>query len=64
MKRTILTVIVTAIITAAVTTSYIRCKSNYLNMDSLISFDATETGLILYMEDGNGYYWERGNNNE
>lgn len=58
MKRTITTIIVTAIITAAVTTAYITCKSNYINMDTVISYDTTETGLMLYNADGTGYYWE------
>lgn len=34
-------------------------KENYLNMESITDFDATETGLMLYTQDGSGYYWER-----
>lgn len=33
-------------------------KEKYLKMDSVVSWDATESGLLLHTEDGNGYYWE------
>lgn len=58
MKRTIITIIMTAIITAASITAYITCKSNFINMNTVTSYDATETGLMLYNADGTGYYWE------
>ena len=32
---------------------------NYVDMDTVIGFDVTEYGLMLYFYDGNGYYWER-----
>lgn len=35
-------------------------KENYLNMQTVTDFKATETGLMLYTSDGDGYYWERG----
>ena len=39
---------------------YIQCcDDNYIDMDTVISFDITEYGLMLYLNDGNGYYWER-----
>lgn len=34
-------------------------KENYLDMETVVDFDATETGLMLYTQDGSGYYWER-----
>ena len=34
-------------------------KENYINMESVVDFKATETGLMLYTSDGSGYYWER-----
>ena len=34
-------------------------KENYLNMENVVDFNATETGLMLYTQDGSGYYWER-----
>ena len=34
-------------------------KNTYLNMTSVCDFKVTETGLMLYTEDGDGYYWER-----
>jgi len=32
---------------------------NYIDMDTVIEFDITEYGLMLYLSDGSGYYWER-----
>lgn len=37
-------------------------KENYLNMETVVDFDATETGLMLYTANGDGYYWEREGN--
>lgn len=37
-------------------------KENYLNMETVTDFDATETGLMLYTANGDGYYWEREGN--
>ena len=34
-------------------------RENYVNMESITDFKATETGLMLYTQDGSGYYWER-----
>lgn len=34
-------------------------KENYLNMETVVDYAATETGLMLYTSDGSGYYWER-----
>lgn len=33
--------------------------NNYIDMRTVIDFEATEHGLQLYTVDGNGYYWER-----
>lgn len=30
-----------------------------LNLKTVVGFDATETGLMLYTNDGNGYYLEK-----
>ena len=32
----------------------------FLNMETVTDFDATEIGLMLYTANGDGYYWERG----
>ena len=32
---------------------------NYIDMEQVTNFTATETGLQLYFEDGTGYYWEK-----
>ena len=37
-------------------------KENYLNMETVTDFDATEIGLMLYTANGDGYYWEREGN--
>lgn len=39
---------------------YMQCyDDNYVNVNTVTRFDATEYGLMLYLNDGNGYYWER-----
>ena len=37
-------------------------KENYINMESITDFKTTETGLMLYTANGDGYYWEREGN--
>ena len=32
---------------------------NYIDMRTVSNFETTENGLYLYLNDGNGYYWER-----
>lgn len=34
-------------------------KDDYLNMATVVDFETTESGLYLYTNDGNGYYFER-----
>lgn len=33
--------------------------NNYVDMRQVTDYTATANGLQLYLEDGNGYYWER-----
>lgn len=33
--------------------------NNYIDMREVVDFEATETGVMLYTNDGSGYYWER-----
>ena len=53
------------ILTAALTASAFLLGRNcpnmdkFLNMETVVDFDGTETGLMLYTQDGSGYYWER-----
>ena len=53
------------ILTAALTASAFLLgrnfpsRENYLDMETVVDFNATETGLMLYTQDGSGYYWER-----
>ena len=39
---------------------YMQCyDDNYVDMNTVTSFDVTVYGLQLYLSDGNGYFWER-----
>ena len=56
-----------ALILALTTSAFLLGKSmpdkeNYLNMETVTDFKATETGLMLYTSNGDGYYWEREGN--
>lgn len=33
-------------------------RNNMVNMSEVVDYDATESGLYLYMENGDKYYWE------
>ena len=33
--------------------------NNFLDMRLVADYAATESGLMIYLDDGNGYYWER-----
>lgn len=33
--------------------------NNYVDMRTVTDFTATENGLMLYLNNGYGYYWER-----
>lgn len=61
MKKKIAYLIITAVISMA---AFLVGKSmpdanRYLDMESVTDYVGTETGLILYTENGSGYYWER-----
>ena len=34
-------------------------QNDYINMNDVVDFKATDSGLMLYTSDGSGYYWER-----
>lgn len=57
--RTMTTILMTATVTALITASFFMYNGKYLDMSSVTDFQATETGLMLYTEDGSGWYWER-----
>ena len=38
---------------------YEKVEDNMINMNKVVDFKATETGLYLYMENGDSYYWEK-----
>lgn len=33
--------------------------NNYINMNDVIGYEATDAGLMLHFSDGTGYWWER-----
>ena len=35
--------------------------NNYIDMRTVSDFEASDNGLLLYTNDGNGYYWGRSN---
>lgn len=65
MKRKIayIIVIVVAIATAfligAKTAPPTQNSNDMLDMRTVTDFDETDTGIMLYTKDGDGYYWER-----
>ena len=34
-------------------------QNNFVDMRKVTNYNATDTGLYIYLEDGSGYYWER-----
>lgn len=61
MKKKIAYIVLTLALTASafLLGKSMPDKENYLNMENVVDFNATETGLMLYTQDGSGYYWER-----
>ena len=60
MKNYILTIII-AVVVSIVSFIY-GTQTNtehHLNLKTVVGFDVTERGLMLYTDDGNGYYLER-----
>lgn len=60
MKRKILTI--TLMLTISILSFIGGTKTNTensLNMNTVIDYEITETGLMLYTNDGNGYYIEK-----
>ena len=37
----------------------VEFQENYVDMRHVVDFSVTDTGIILYLEDGTGYYWEK-----
>ena len=64
MKKKIAYIVLTLTLTASafLLGKSMPDKENYINMESVVDFDATETGLMLYTANGDGYYWEREGN--
>lgn len=45
------------LLTLAITLSYMN--ENMIDMNDVTEINATETGVEIILESGNGYYWER-----
>lgn len=60
MKKRVFTIILMLVISiiSFISGSYIN-TNNHLNLNTIVGFDTTETGLMLYTNDGGGYYLER-----
>ena len=58
MKKKLLMVVITMLVSIV---SFIggthTNTNNHLNLHTVIGFDATEDGLMLYTNDGSGYYF-------
>ncbi len=60
MKRKILTVISMLIISILSFIGGTKANTeNSLNMNTVVNYETTESGLMLYTNDGNGYYIEK-----
>lgn len=44
---------------AYVDTGSEKFQNNFVDMRKVTNYNATDTGLYIYLEDGSGYYWER-----
>ena len=49
---------------SASTSAYVDTRSeefqnNFIDMRKVTDYNATDTGLYIYLEDGSGYYWKR-----
>ena len=45
------------LLTLTITLSYMN--ENMIDMNDVTEINATETGVEIILESGNGYYWER-----
>ena len=40
-------------------TETVTAEADYINMNDVVDFEATDSGLMLHFSDGTGYWWER-----
>ena len=63
MKKSVIITIIAVI--AALAVGFIFGKisgtdeERFLDMETVVDWESSEDGLMLYTEDGDGYYWER-----
>ena len=57
MKKALLGFLAGMALTAAVFVAY--AHFNMVNMPQVVDIQATDSGAMIVMEDGSGYYWER-----
>lgn len=46
-------------VTEAEATEVQTTEADYINMNDVVDFEATDSGLMLHMKDGTGYWWEK-----
>ena len=46
-------------VTEAEATETVTAESDYINMNDVVDFEATDAGLMLHFSDGTGYWWEK-----
>ena len=44
---------------ATETTETVTAEADYINMNDVVDFEATDAGLMLHFSDGTGYWWEK-----
>ena len=37
----------------------VTTEADYINMNDVVGYEATDYGLMLHFSDGTGYWWER-----
>lgn len=57
MKKALLGFLAGMALTATVFATY--AHFNMINMPQVVDIQTTDSGAMIVMEDGSGYYWER-----
>lgn len=60
MKKKLVTIIIGLSVALSATLLTYSSEPCYVDMNTITSYDVTETGILLYFEDGTGYYLEKG----
>lgn len=60
MKKKLVTIIIGLSVALSATLLTYAKEPCYVDMNAVVSYDVTETGILLHFEDGTGYYLEKG----